>query len=301
MSKKNKIQIKTKGERVFDVFIMLGVILLTALFLYPFLYILALSFNDPSDSLRGGIVLWPRKFSTIAYETVFQNSSLLNAYGITIARTVIGSVASVAFTGMFAYGLSKKHLMFRNFYFNLCIVTMFFGGGLIPSVILIKNLGLTNNFLVYIIPALISVYNMLIMKSFFNTLPASLEEAAKIDGCTDIGVFIKIVIPASMPIIATIMLFNAVAQWNSWMDAYLYIKDQQLMPLQTILQRILNQAEAQQTLKDLALGADVISQRITPQAVQLATMVVSIGPIVAVYPFFQKYFVKGMLIGAVKE
>ncbi len=301
MKRKNKIQIKTKTEKIFDVIIIIAVILLTIIFLYPFLYILAVSFNDPSDTLKGGIVLWPRKFSTIAYETVFQNDSLLNAYGITIARTVIGSVTSVVFTGMFAYGLSKKRLMFRNFYFNLCIITMFFGGGLIPSVILIKNLGLTNNFLVYIIPALNSVFNMLVMKSFFNTLPASLEEAAKIDGCNDMGVFIKIVIPASLPIIATIMLFNAVGQWNTWMDAYLYVKDQNLMPLQTILQRILNQAEAQQTLKDLALGADVAAQRITPQAVQLATMVVSIGPIVAVYPFFQKYFVKGFLIGAVKE
>ena len=144
-------------------------------------------------------------------------------------------------------------------------------------------------------------YNMVFYLSGMQNIEYSIYEAAKIDGCNDMGVFIKIVIPASLPIIATIMLFNAVGQWNTWMDAYLYVKDQNLMPLQTILQRILNQAEAQQTLKDLALGADVAAQRITPQAVQLATMVVSIGPIVAVYPFFQKYFVKGFLIGAVKE
>lgn len=301
MAKSNSIKIKTPGERVFDVVILLVIIIMTVLFLYPFLYVLAVSFNDPADTLRGGIILLPRKFSTIAYETVFRNDALLRAYGVTILRTVIGSAASVLATGMFAYGLSKKKLMFRNFYFGLCVVTMFFSGGLIPSVILIKNLHLTNSFWVYIIPALINVYNMLIMKSYFVTLPASLEEAATIDGCSDIGVFIRIVIPASLPIIATIALFNAVGQWNSWFDAYLYVSDQNLMPLQTILQRILNQAQASQMLKDLALGDDITSNRITPQAIQLATMIISIGPIVAVYPFFQKYFVKGFLIGAIKE
>jgi putative aldouronate transport system permease protein len=293
--------LKTPGEKFFDILILVTVIILTILFLYPFIYVLSVSFNDPTDTLRGGIVLFPRKFSTIAYKTVMKNSMLLNAYAVTIARTVIGSAVSVFSTGIFAYGLSKKKLMFRNFYLSICLITMFFSGGLIPSVILIKNLGLTNSFLVYIIPAMINVFNMLVMKSFFVTLPASLEEAATIDGCSDIGVFFRIVIPASLPIIATMALFNSVAQWNSWLDAYLYISDQKLMPLQTILQRILNQAQASQILKDLALGDDIASNRITPQSIQLATMIISIGPIVAVYPFFQKYFVKGFLVGAIKE
>lgn len=301
MKPKKRYSMKTRGEKIVDVILLIVFALITFGFLYPFVYILALSFNDAADAVKGGIYFFPRKFSIESYKAVFKNDQLLNAYGITILRTLIGTFTSVLATGMFGYGLSKSKLMFRKVYFNLALATMFFSGGLIPMVILIKNLHLTNNFLVYIIPSLISVFNMLVMKSFFQSLPPSLEEAATVDGCNDVQCFFRIVIPSSMPVISTIALFNAVAQWNAWFDAYLYITDQKLIPLQTLLQRIINQNEASQTMTALGMDAAMQSMAITPYSIQLATMVVSIGPIVLIYPFFQKYFVKGLMIGAVKE
>jgi len=275
--------------------------ILAVAFIYPFWKVLVLSLNDANDTSLGGTLLWPRKFTLENFKIVFQNDLIVSSYLITISRTVIGTISSVVLTGLFAYGMSKKHLMFRNFYFALCIITMFFGGGLIPSTINMRNLGFANNYLVYIIPGLYSVMNMIIMKSFFVSLPISLEESALIDGANYFTVFFKIVFPSSMPVVATIALMNGVGQWNSWFDAYIFITKESLMPLQLVLQRIILGSNAAMEISKFVPSDEVIARRVTPYSIQMATLVVAIGPIILIYPFLQKYFVKGFFIGAIKE
>lgn len=280
--------------------IMIGILMLVICFvsLYPVWYTVIISFNDSSDALRGGIYWWPRKFSLESYKTVFQDTTIIRAFMVTVLRTVIGTVTSVFFTAMVGYAFSKKHIMGNKFYTILGTITMFFGGGLIPYFITLKNLGLYNNFLVYIIPSLFNFYNMIIFRSFFNELPAGLEESARLDGANDLMIFIRIVIPLSAPVIATIALFNGVGHWNDYFTGVLYINDAELQPIQTYLFRIIASASASKTV--VAMPAGVTAQQVSSQSVRLATMVVTTFPIMCVYPFLQKYFVKGMLIGSIK-
>lgn len=280
--------------------IMIGILMLVICFvsLYPVWYTVIISFNDSSDALRGGIYWWPRKFSLESYKTVFQDTTIIRAFMVTVLRTVIGTVTSVFFTAMVGYALSKKHIMGNKFYTILGTITMFFGGGLIPYFITLKNLGLYNNFLVYIIPGLFNFYNMIIFRSFFNELPAGLEESARLDGANDLMIFIRIVIPLSAPVIATIALFNGVGHWNDYFTGVMYINDAELQPIQTYLFRIIASASASKTV--VAMPAGVTAQQVSSQSVRLATMVVTTFPIMCVYPFLQKYFVKGMLIGSIK-
>lgn len=280
--------------------IMIGILMLVICFvsLYPVWYTVVISFNDSSDALRGGIYWWPRKFSLESYKTVFQDTTIIRAFMVTVLRTLIGTVTSVFFTAMVGYAFSKKHIMGNKFYTILGTITMFFGGGLIPYFITLKNLGLYNNFLVYIIPGLFNFYNMIIFRSFFNELPAGLEESARLDGANDLMIFIRIVIPLSAPVIATIALFNGVGHWNDYFTGVMYINDAELQPIQTYLFRIIASASASKTV--VAMPAGVTAQQVSSQSVRLATMVVTTFPIMCVYPFLQKYFVKGMLIGSIK-
>lgn len=290
---------RSLGDWIFDIFLNIFLTLMAFMFIYPFWTVLAMTFNSATDTMRGGIILWPREFTLNNYQAVFKDNSIYQAYLITISRTVIGTVSHLLCTSAFAYALSKKHLMFRKTYFNLCIITMFFSGGMIPGVLNIFNLGLGNSFLVYIIPGLYSVYDMIIMKSFFNAMPQSLEESARIDGANDLIVFTKIVLPNSKAVLATIGLATAVGQWNSWFDAYLYIDNEKLWPVQLLLQKVI--ASATSMADAVAQNPNITAGSISPYSVQLATIIVAIGPIILIYPFFQKYFVKGMMIGAVKE
>ena len=280
--------------------IMIGILMLVICFvsLYPVWYTVVISFNDSGDALRGVIYCWPRKFSLESYKTVFQDTTIIRAFAVTVLRTLIGTVTSVFFTAMVGYALSKKHIMGNKFYTILGTITMFFGGGLIPYFITLKNLGLYNNFLVYIIPSLLNFYNMIIFRSFFNELPAGLEESARLDGANDLMIFIRIVIPLSAPVIATIALFNGVGHWNDYFTGVMYINDAELQPIQTYLFRIIASASASKTV--VAMPAGVTAQQVSSQSVRLATMVVTTFPIMCVYPFLQKYFVKGMLIGSIK-
>lgn len=280
--------------------IMIGILMLVICFvsLYPVWYTVVISFNDSGDALRGGIYWWPRKFSLESYKTVFQDTTIIRAFAVTVLRTLIGTVTSVFFTAMVGYALSKKYIMGNKFYTILGTITMFFGGGLIPYFITLKNLGLYNNFLVYIIPSLFNFYNMIIFRSFFNELPAGLEESARLDGANDLMIFIRIVIPLSAPVIATIALFNGVGHWNDYFTGVMYINDAELQPIQTYLFRIIASASASKTV--VAMPAGVTAQQVSSQSVRLATMVVTTFPIMCVYPFLQKYFVKGMLIGSIK-
>jgi putative aldouronate transport system permease protein len=261
-------------------------------------YTIIISFNDSSDAMRGGIYWFPRKFSLESYKTVFQDKTIVRAFMITVLRTVIGTVTSVFFTAMVGYAFSKKHIMGNKVYTIIGTITMFFGGGLIPYFITLKNLGLYDNFLVYIIPSLFNFYNMIIFMSFFRGLPAGLEESAKLDGANDMLIFIKIILPLSMPVIATIALFNGVGHWNDYFAGVMYINKSELQPIQTYLYRVVASASASKAV--VAMPAGVSAQQVSSQSVRLATMVVTTFPIMCVYPFLQKYFVKGMLIGSIK-
>lgn len=296
---------KSVGEHIFDICNILFFALLSFSFVYPFLNIVVISFNDPVDAMRGGIYFWPRVFSLENYKEVLSNPKIYTGYGVTIARTVIGSLTHVFCTAMFAYGLSRKRLMFRKTYTVLCVITMFFSGGMIPSYLLMRNLHLLNSFWgVYIIPGLIGVWDAMIFKTFYGGIPDALEEAAKIDGSSDFGVFFKIIFPLAKPCIAAIILFCGVGHWNSWFDAYIYMTDEKLMPLQTILMQIINQSAATQgTNVETAtaiLSVDGKKSTVTPESIRYATMVVATGPIILIYPFMQKYFEKGVMIGSVK-
>lgn len=290
------------GDYITDAVIYAVLILLAVVTLYPFLTTLAISFNDADDTARGGITVFPRSFTIENYKVIFTNQGLFQSYAITVLRTLIGGTASTFMTGMFAYGMSKSHLKGRKVYMALCVVSMYFSGGLIPFYLLIKNLHLTNNFLVYIIPNLISVYNMIIMMTYFRSIPPGLEESAKIDGANQLKIFTRIILPVSAPIIATIALFNGVFQWNSWFDASLYITKQNLKPVQSLLISIIDSSRFQEALAKAGLSAEQLgrSNKINVRSITMSTIVVTILPIVMAYPFLQKYFIKGIMIGSIK-
>jgi len=291
------------SDRIFDVvnyFIMIIVLIAT---FYPFYYCIILSFNEGKDAMIPGIYFWPRKFTLENYYFIFNNKLLITAFTNSVLRTVIGTVTSVLFTAMVSYGLSKKKLEFRKFYYGFFIVTMYFSGGLIPYYIVIKNLGLINNFLVYIIPSLFSFYNALLCISYFQTIPESVEEQALIDGAGVFRTFILIVLPISLPILATIALFSAVAQWNSYFDTMIFTSSQKLETLQNLLIKLIREAEYIQKIKeDMSIkgGLTATMINVEPYTIRLATMLVVVFPILLVYPFLQKYFIKGIMIGSVK-
>jgi putative aldouronate transport system permease protein len=285
-----------KTYTIGDKFLVGLMVLLCFITLYPVWYTIVISFNDSTDSLRGGIYWFPRKFTLQSYITVFQDKTIIKAFRVTILRTLIGTVTNVLFTSMVAFALSKNHIMGRKLYMIIGTITMFFGGGLIPYFILIKNIGLYDSFWVYVIPSLFNFYNMIIFIAFFRELPAGLEESAKLDGANEIVIFIRIILPLSMPVLATIALFTGVYHWNDYFMGVMYTNKQDLQPIQTFLYRIVASASASKTV--VAMPAGVAAQQVSSQSVRLATMVVTTAPIVCVYPFLQKYFVKGMLIGS---
>lgn len=289
---------RTKGEVVFDTINVLIMLLICFLTLYPIWYVIVNSFNDGTDAMRGGIYWWPRKFSLSSYKAVFQNSGIVQSLFVTVAKTAIGTFVHVFFTAMVAYAFSKKELIGRKIYMTVGIITMFFGGGLIPTFLLIKDLGMIDKFMVYIIPAAFSMYDLIIFMSFFRALPGSLEEAAKIDGANDLFIFLRVVIPLSMPVIATIALFHGVYQWNDYFTGMIYINKPSMQPIQTYLYKVIAQSGSNQMAASASVS--VSKSNVTSQSVKLATMVITTFPIVCIYPFLQKYFVNGMLLGSIK-
>jgi putative aldouronate transport system permease protein len=275
--------------------------------LYPFWNSLVISFNVGSDTSLGGITFWPRKFTLENYSLVFGDGRISQAFMVSALRTVSGTLLSVLFTAVFAYGLSKRELIGRKYYMIFCIITMYFSGGLIPSFLLIRGMGMMDTFWVMIIPGLISVYNMIIFRTFFLGLPAGLEESARMDGCNHFGVLFRIVLPISGPVIATLSLFTAVWHWNDWFSPTIYINDTRLLPIQTLLKQILNSnivtEQLLQSVGNNAAAQDRLAaaQSVTTRSLSMATTMVATLPIIMVYPFLQKYFVKGVLIGSLKE
>jgi len=287
-----------KRINIGDFFIELGMVTICVLILYPVWNITIISFNDAQDAMMGGIYLWPRQFSLQSYRVVFMNPAIMQAFFITIMRTLIGTTTGVFFTSMVAYAFSKRYIMGNKLYLTLGTITMFFGGGLIPYFLLLRSLGLFDTFLVYIIPALFNFFFCIIFMTFFREMPASLEESAKLDGANDFYIFIRLILPLSMPVIATITLFSGVGHWNDFFAGVIFIMDPDLEPIQTFLFRVVAGADAARTVVGIPAGA--MAQAVNPLSVQLATMVVTTAPIIFIYPFLQRYFIKGVMIGAIK-
>lgn len=286
-----------------SIFIYIILTILAFVTFYPFWNAAVISFNSGVDTMKGGITFWPREFSLDNYKVVFKDSRILNGFFISVLRTVIGTIMAVMFTAIFAYGISKKELVGRNYYMLFCVVTMFFSGGLIPTFLLIRGLGLFNTFWVMVIPGLISVWNMIIFRTFFQALPTGLEESAKMDGCGYWGTFFRIILPLSGPVIATLSLFTAVYHWNDWFSPSIYISDQELLPIQTMLQQILSSnimTEQMAQTDSAAAGRMAAMKSVSTKSLSMATMMVATIPIICVYPFVQKYFVKGVLVGSLK-
>jgi len=287
-------------RKSFDYFnvVFLGVLAIVCF--YPFYLVIILSLNEPNDALRGDLFFYVRKFTFDNFIFFFKDPTLFKAFNISVARTVIGALTSVFFTACFAYGVSKKELIGRKYIIAYMLITMYINGGLIPYFILIKDVGLYRNFLVYVIPLLFNAFNAIIMMTFFKGLSNEIEESAKIDGASDLRIFLSIVLPVSKPVLATIILFNAVWQWNSWFDSMIF-GGRELATLQYKLVQIIRDVDAAKKLamQNPAFGK-IMGYKPSLEAVKATSMAVTAIPIIAVYPFLQKYFVKGIMIGSLK-
>ena len=295
----NKVSGST-GDKALLIFFYVFAAVFALLCLYPFYQVLISSFADENTLIREGYRLIPSKFSLNAYRTLFASDEILWAYGITIFVTVVGTAASLLVTSMAAYALSGQKLKYRNAINFFFYFTMLFSGGLIPYYILIKNyLHLSNNLLVYILPGMFNVWNMFLLRNFFNEIPAGVREAARIDGANEVTTAFKIILPLSLPALATIGLFSALSYWNEWMASMLYIDNPKLYTLQYLIVRMVNSVSAATNLGQSGLPTGIST--VPANTLRLATAIVTIGPIVLLYPFLQKYFVSGLKVGGVKE
>ncbi|MBB6671636.1 carbohydrate ABC transporter permease [Cohnella nanjingensis] len=292
------------SERVFQTVIYVLLALLSFVTLYPFWNSLVISFNLGSDTSLGGVTFWPRSFTLQNYEVVLRDGRIAQAFLVSVARTAAGTALSIMATAIFSYGMSKAELIGRKYYMIFCIVTLYFSGGLIPYFLLIHDLGMMNTFWVLIVPGMISIWNMIIFRTFFKEMPAGLEESARIDGCGYFSTFVRIVLPLSGPVIASLSLFVAVNLWNDWFSATLFINNPKLVPIQSLLQEIMNANTVTEQLRSQG-GSNFLdkifqARTVTTKSLTMATMMVATIPIIAVYPFVQRHFVKGVLVGSLK-
>ena len=288
---------RTKQDIVLDAVIYLFLALVVIVCVYPFWNIFIISINDATDAIRGGLYFLPRKLSLASYVDILSRKTFLDSIKVTLARTLIGTSLAALVTTALAYVLSRKELVFKKGLTLIFVFTMYFGGGLVPYYMVLKNLNLLDSFWVYIIPNLVSVYNMILVKNYIEGMPDAIFESCKIDGANELTVFFKMVVPLSKPIIMTIVLFVAITQWNSWFDAYLYTNSQSLKTMQSILVEILNQYQTSSANQ----AANQNAAALTPDSIRMAATMVSTIPIIMVYPFIQKYFVKGIMLGSVKS
>lgn len=291
---------KKISSRIFDGFNLIFMLFFSFAILYPLWYTFIYAINEGKDSMLGGLYWLPRKFTPENFQAVLRDSSIMTSFLVTAAKTLIGTSLAVFVTAMYAFILTKKNLIFRKVYMTAGMITLFFGGGLIPTFLVIKRLGLVDNFLVFILPSLMWFYYSIIFMSFFRGIPDALEESAKIDGANDLLIFLRIILPLSKPAIATIALFIGVWHWNDYFTGVIYItRKQYLLPIQTFLYKMI----AQSDISQMGGSASIIEETFkttTSKSLQMATMFVTTTPIIIIYPLLQKYFVKGMLIGAVK-
>lgn len=290
---------QTPAGRVFDIVNCIVISLIMFTMIYPFWNTLVLSFNDGTDALLGKLYFWPRVWTTSNYEYVFKNSDLLHGAVVSVLRVVVGTTTGVFCNALLGYIVSNQQFYGRKFMRVLFVITMYFGGGLIPTYLLMIRLGFMNSFWVYIIPSLFSAYYMLLVSSYIQNIPESIFESARMDGASELTTFIRIAIPLSKPMLACIAVYIGVNHWNSWFDVSLYSKNGVWDTLQIILYRLLNQANAEAMITNQQQLYSSM-RTIQPQTVRAATTIVVVVPILFIYPFFQRYFVGGITLGAVK-
>jgi putative aldouronate transport system permease protein len=292
---------KSSGDIVFAWFVYAFLFLVFIATFYPFWNILVLSLNSAEDTIRGGVYFWPRVFSLTSYAQILGDQEIINGVKVTLARTLIGTPLAVLVISLLSYPLSKRELVGGKFITLFFIFTMYFGGGLIPYYMILKSLHLIDTFWVYIAPGLMNVFFMILVRTFIQQLPGELDESAKMDGANDLQIFVKIVLPLTTPVLATIGLFTAIGHWNSWFDSYVFTYKPELKTLQAVLVKILNQYQTSSMVSDAQQMADSAKRlAVSSDSIRMAATIVATLPIVIVYPFLQKYFVKGMTVGAVK-
>lgn len=289
---------RTRLDYWVDWLINIFMVLVCIAMVYPFVYALAYSLSNSTSVMTRSVILLPIDFTLENYDAVFKNPLIYNSFLISVARTVLGTSFTLLVTGLASYALSKKNLPGGRFLAFFFIVPMYVQGGLLPYYMVVHSLDLFNNFLIYILPSGFWAYNMLLMRTYFESLPADLEEAARLDGAGELSIFFRIIVPLSKPIFATIAIFAGVQQWNSWFDSMLFITNEKLWPMQTLLQKLLLESfsSSLQAQAQLALGNHTTS----PESLKMAMVMVSTIPIIVIYPLFQSYFIKGIMIGAVK-
>ena len=291
---------QTKSGRVFDALNLVLMLAILVVVVYPFINVLAISFNDGYDAVRGVIYLWPRVFSLENYKFVLADSSLVRGFFVSVVRTMVGTATAVLGNALLGYIVSCRQFRGRKFMRILFLITMYFGGGLIPVYLLMTRLGLVNTLAVYWLPSIFSAYYMLLCASYIQNLPEALFEAARVDGASELRIFTQFIIPLSVPMLACISIYVGVGHWNSWFDVNLYSKNGTWDNLQIILYRILNQTNAINKIQDSAVLAEKM-RGIQPLTVRAAITIIVVTPILVIYPFFQRYFVSGMTLGAVKQ
>jgi multiple sugar transport system permease protein/putative aldouronate transport system permease protein len=292
------------GEKVYSVFNIFFFIVFAFICVYPFYYLIINSISDNSAS-ASGLVRWiPQGIHWENYKQVFALEGLSTAAFISVARTVLGTALTVFASAFLGFMFTQKKMWHRKFWYRFIVITMYFNAGLIPMFITMKNLGLTNNFWVYVLPAIVQPFNIILVKTFIESIPASLQEAAEMDGAGTLTVFGKIILPMCTPILATVAIFSAVGQWNSFQDTLIYMTDSKLYSLQYLLYTYINQANALaasvKASAGTALNVAALATQQTPTSIRMTVSVIVVLPILFVYPFFQRYFVKGMMLGAVK-
>lgn len=306
MEAMTKVTPKRKKFKTKDIIFTSVIGLILTLFvivtIYPIINTLAISFNDAMDSLRGGIHLWPRKWTLFNYTTVLRKESIMTGLYVSVLRTVVGTVMQLSVTALISFVLSRKNFIFAKPISFLFVMTMYVNGGLIPVFLLNRSLGFTNSFWVYIIPGLVAAFNMLVIRTYMNGLPDSLEESAKIDGAGYLKIFLKIIVPLCKPVFATVALFIAVGHWNSWFDTMLYNRmAENLTTLQYELMKLLSSVSQLSGDANASAAVGAAAAQVTTKSVRSAATILTCLPIVALYPFLQRYFVSGLTIGGVKE
>ncbi|RJG20608.1 carbohydrate ABC transporter permease [Paenibacillus thiaminolyticus] len=287
------------GDRIFDVVNYVLLTLVMLIVLYPLLFVLSASVSNPETVLRGEMWLIPKQINFDAYAKIFQNKDILLGYGNTILYTLLGTAINLIMTICAAYPLARKDFLGRGLITAMIVFTMFFGGGLIPTYLLIKNLNMLDTLWVMVIPNAVAVWNIIIMRTFFQqSIPGEIQEAAMIDGCSHMQTLLRIVLPLSMPIIAVMVLFYAVGHWNSYFNALIYLSSKDKFPLQLILREILIQSDSGDMIKLTSESA--VKMKMSVEGLKYAVLVVANLPMLILYPFLQRYFVKGIMIGALK-
>ncbi|MHA6480779.1 carbohydrate ABC transporter permease [Paenibacillus sp. strain BS8-2] len=300
------MQVSTMREQIIDKVFVIGNYIFFALFslccIYPFYYILINSISDPMAAAKG-VYLIPQGFNLTVYKEMLTQEAILSAFGVSLSRAVIGTVVTVFSCALFSYIVTKKEMPLRKTAYRLVVVTLYLHAGLIPWYMTMKTLGLKNNFLLYILPSVIIGFFVILMKTFIEQIPAALEEAAMMEGAGYFTIFVRVIFPVSLPIVATVTVFNAVNQWNAWMDNLFLVNDPNLQTLQLTLLQYLKQSEAlaSETTRRLLGNSNRLGENaITPQTVKMAITMIVTAPILFIYPLMQKYFVKGIMLGSIK-